>query len=89
MGPMARYLGLILATDGQLDQAIDALREAVDRADTSRTPPWATLARNDLARVLDHRGTARDRAEAREVQSAADREAVRMGMGDLASRCRR
>lgn len=88
MGPMSRYLGLVLATAGQLDAAVDALRDAVDRAHASRTPPWTALARNDLARILRLRGTVNDKGEAEELESVAHADAVRLGMGSLAARCR-
>ena len=88
LGPMARYLGQVLTTCGRIDEAVEAHREAVARAQDSGTLPWATLARNDLARVLRRRGHAGDVNEADQLELVAVGDANRMGMGSLVSRCR-
>jgi tetratricopeptide (TPR) repeat protein len=87
MGPMARYLGQVLATTGRLDEAVEALNEAIERAEASGTVPWATLARHDLAGVLRRRAAGTDLAVAGALEAVAIAEAARLGMGDLARRC--
>jgi DNA-binding SARP family transcriptional activator/tetratricopeptide (TPR) repeat protein len=86
MGPMARYLGQILAATNQLDLAVDSLQEAVERADESGSGPWATLARNDLVTVLRQRNSTGDMNRADDVEAIALATAARLGMGDLSSR---
>jgi len=88
MGPMARYLGQILATSGRLDEAVVALDEAIERAQSSGSAPWATLARRDLVQALRRRGAPGDSTRARELEVTAAREARLLGMGDLSSRSR-
>lgn len=88
MGPMARYLGQVLATSGQLDQAVQALQEAAERADESGSAPWATLTRHDLVNVLHRRDGPGDQERADRLEVTARATAARLGMGDLASRGR-
>lgn len=51
-GSVRTYLGIAAAATGRLDDAVRELRLAVDANDRAGTPPFAALARFELAKVL-------------------------------------
>ena len=65
-GCTMRYLGLLDATLGRLDEAEQRLRRAIEIEQHMEARPWEAYARFDLARVLAERRAGRDQGSARE-----------------------
>jgi DNA-binding CsgD family transcriptional regulator/tetratricopeptide (TPR) repeat protein len=82
-GSVRQYLGLAAAAAGQLDQAVRELRLAITADDAAGTPPYATLARYELARVLARRRRPGDVPEALALAVSASATAARLGMAPL------
>lgn len=82
-GPVDRYLGLIAASEGRLDDAQRHLDAAVRVADRNDLLPWAARARADVANVLAERGRAGDAELAAQTLAAAQRTALEIGLVDL------
>ncbi len=82
LGPVDRYLGLIAAGDGRLDDAQRHLEGAIRIADRNGLLPWAARARADLARVLSVRGRADDDELSVNYLAAARATAGQIGLVD-------
>ncbi len=83
MGSVRRYLGLAAASAGQLDDAVRELRLAIEANDDAGTPPYAALARFELAKVLTRRRRPGDVEEAHALAALASAAAERLGMVPL------
>jgi DNA-binding CsgD family transcriptional regulator len=79
-------LGLAAATTGRLDEAVRYLRAAAEINDRAGLPPFAALARYQLARVLARRRRPGDREEAAALAASAGAIAHRLGMTPLRRR---
>ena len=89
-GSVHRYLGLAAAAAGRLDEAVREFRLAIAANDEAGTPPYAALARFELAKVLARRGRPGRRAEAlRRWRASVTATAEQLGMAPLRHRCRR
>ncbi len=75
LGSVSRALGLLAATQGCLDLAVDHLETALLQHESIASPPLLAWTRIDIARVLDRRGAPGDSARARRLV----RDAVDMG----------
>ncbi|GHE75792.1 hypothetical protein GCM10017786_00800 [Amycolatopsis deserti] len=82
-GSVRRYLGLAAAATGQLDDAVRELRLAVAANDEAGTPPFAALARFQLADALARRRRPGDADEAQALAMSASSAAARLGMSPL------
>ena len=85
IGAVDRYLGLLAATLGQLDDAIGHLAAAIEVNESMGARPFAAHCRHDLAGVLRQRDAAGDRGRADQLDAAARTAAAQLGMA-LASR---
>ncbi|HEY3471771.1 MAG TPA: AAA family ATPase [Amycolatopsis sp.] len=85
-GSVRTYLGLALATSGHLDEAVRELRLGVAANDTAGAPPFAALARFELAKALARRRRPGDLAEAAALAATAIAAAERLGMAPLRRR---
>jgi tetratricopeptide (TPR) repeat protein len=83
VGAVDRYLGLLAATLGRLDDAVQHLDEAVAMNQRMGARPWTAHAQHDLARVLRRRDSAGDRERAAELEAAALVTAHEIGMPAL------
>jgi tetratricopeptide (TPR) repeat protein len=79
-GVVDRYLGLLAATVGRLDDAERHLSSAVALLDAMDARPWKAHAQHDLAEVLTRRGHAEDVARAAHLDREALDAAREMGM---------
>ncbi|SFW85285.1 helix-turn-helix transcriptional regulator [Amycolatopsis australiensis] len=82
-GSVRRYLGLAAASAGRLGEAVRELKLAVAANDEAGTPPYAALARFDLAKVLARRDRPGDAAEALGLAASVSATAARLGMAPL------
>jgi hypothetical protein len=89
VGAADRFLGMLAAADGELDDAIERYRQALGieealgaRALAARTLLW-------LARALTARNRPADAAEAEHVGARVRADADALGMGSLATEARR
>jgi hypothetical protein len=80
VGAVDRYLGLLAATLGRLDDAERHLAAAVRVNDWMEAWPWAAHSRHDLATVLTRRDAPGDWARAQELDGASLATARRLGM---------
>ena len=80
VGAVDRYLGLLAATLGRLDQAEDHLTAAIAFCEQMGARPWVAHCQHDLAGVLRRRGQAGDAAAADALDSDALRTARALGM---------
>ena len=87
VGAVDRYLGLLAATLGRLDDAVRHLDAAVDINEAWGALPWAAHSRHDLAWVLTRRDAPGDRDRAEEAERVALAAATTLGMA-LAGRIR-
>lgn len=79
-GSVEHALGVACLTTGNIDRAIDHLRQAVRANLALEHWPAACLSRNRLAQALFHRAGPTDAIEAAREQAMATREALRLGM---------
>lgn len=82
-GSVRRYLGLAAASGGQLDEAVREFRRAIAVNDDAGTPPFAALARFELAEVLARRRRPNDAEESLALAASASAAAARLGMTPL------
>ena len=82
-GSARRYLGIAAASAGRLDDAVRELQLAVAANDAAGTPPFAALARFELAKVLARRRRPGDVGEALALAASASAAAGRLGMAPL------
>ncbi|GAB3148091.1 AAA family ATPase [Amycolatopsis stemonae] len=82
-GSAHRYLGLAAAALGRLDEAVREFRLAIAANDEAGTPPYAALARFELAKVLARRARPGDVAEALGLAASVSATATRLGMSVL------
>ncbi len=80
VGAVDRYLGLLAATLGRLDDAERHLTAAIEVNEGMGARPWAAHSRHDLAAVLRRRGAAGDEVRAGALDRAARETAVALGM---------
>jgi tetratricopeptide (TPR) repeat protein len=85
VGAVDRYLGLLAATVGRLDDAERHLSAAVDINEGMGARPWTAHSQHDLAQVLWRRDAPGDRARAVDLDKTARATAVELGMA-LAAR---
>jgi hypothetical protein len=83
VGPVDRYLGLISARDGRLDDARSHLLDALTVAERAGMRPWATRVQVDLAAVLLRRNLQDDAERARAYLATAESTARDLGMVGL------
>ena len=85
VGAVDRYLGLVAATLGRLDDAVRHLAAAIEINDRMGARPWTAHCQHDLADVLRRRDAPGDGARAAELDAAALAIALALGMA-LATR---
>jgi tetratricopeptide (TPR) repeat protein len=79
LGAVDRYLGLLAATRGQLDVAIDHLTNAIHVNEQVGARPFVAHSQHDLATVLRRRGTKGDLANADALEAVALQTATAIG----------
>jgi hypothetical protein len=86
MGPVSWMLGLVTATTGALDEAVELLDEAL--ADVTRRdfPAYAALIGYDLAEVLRRRGSGGDGERASQLLATARQQAEQVGATGVVER---
>jgi DNA-binding NarL/FixJ family response regulator len=82
-GSVRGYLGIAAAAAGRLDEAVRELRFAIDANDRAGTPPFAALARFELAKVLARRRRPTDAEEAGALAAAVAHTAETLRMAPL------
>lgn len=87
LGSVRTYLGMAAAATGHLDDAVRELRLGVESNDRAGTPPFAALARYQLAKALARRRRPGDREEALALTASAP--APRLGSHGTAAVGRR
>lgn len=80
VGIVDRYLGLLAATMGRLDDAEGHLAAAIPILDAMGARPWRAHAEHDLAKVLRLRGAPGDAERAAALDRAAVAAASEIGM---------
>jgi DNA-binding NarL/FixJ family response regulator len=83
VGPVGYYLGLVDASCGRLDSAIERLAAAADLAVRGDLGPSVVRTRAALADALGKRGAAGDRERAARLAAMAAADARRLGMQGL------
>lgn len=83
LGSVHSYLGMAAAATGHLDDAVRELRRGVEANDRAGTPPFAALARYELAKVLARRCRPGDTDEALALAASVTDTANRLGMAPL------
>ena len=86
VGAVDRYLGLLAASLGRLDDAARHLEDAVHINERMGARPWTAHSRHDLAAVLRARGEPGDAARAADLDAQALAAARAMGMTVLEAR---
>ena len=79
-GAIDRYLGLLAATLGRLDDAANHLTNAIELNQGMGAGPWTAHCQHDLAVVLRGRDAAGDRGRADELDKEARATALHLGM---------
>ena len=79
-GSVARYLGLLAAAAGSLDDAQRHFEEALVRNEAMGARPWLARAQGDYARLLVARGLAGDAERAAELRERARATALELGV---------
>jgi tetratricopeptide (TPR) repeat protein len=82
-GAVHRYLGLLAATRGRIDDAVTHYRTALAIHDNMRAAGWAARTRFDLGRALLVRPSRTDMEAGRELLEQASRSAIQLGMNRL------
>jgi tetratricopeptide (TPR) repeat protein len=85
-GSASRYLGLLAAQAGDLDQAVAYLEEGLAQNRSMRARPQVVRSYLDLAEALLRRGRAADRDRALDLLARGATEARSLGMPALAAR---
>jgi DNA-binding CsgD family transcriptional regulator len=85
-GSVRTFLGIAAAGAGRLDDAVRELRLGIAADDRAGTPPFAALARFELAKVLARRRRPGDVEEAAALAAAVADTAGRLGMAPLRGR---
>jgi tetratricopeptide (TPR) repeat protein len=85
-GSASRYLGLLAAQAGDLDQAVAYLEEGLAQNRSMRARPQVVRSYLDLAKALLRRGRAADRDRALDLLARGALEARSLGMTALAAR---
>jgi tetratricopeptide (TPR) repeat protein len=85
-GSASRYLGLLAAQAGDLDQAVAYLEEGLAQNRSMRARPQVVRSYLDLAKALLRRGRAVDRDRALDLLARGALEARSLGMTALAAR---
>jgi tetratricopeptide (TPR) repeat protein len=85
-GMVDRYLGLLAATMGQLNDAERHLSDAIRMNEHMGARPWTAHSQHDLSRLLFERNEAGDRDRADELQRKALETARSLGMVALEAR---
>ena len=80
VGAIDRYLGLLAATLGHLDDAVRHLTAAIEINERMGARPWTAHSQHDLADVLLRRNVLDDRQRAGELERAAMATARSLGM---------
>ena len=80
LGALDRYLGLLAATLGRLDDGARHLTDAIEFNERMGARPWTAHCQHDLAVVLRRRNAAGDRWRAEELDRAARATAIQLGM---------
>jgi tetratricopeptide (TPR) repeat protein len=88
VGAVDRYLGLLAATLGRLDEAEEHLADAVGINERMGARPWTAHSEADLALVLRRRGRRGDDERAVALEQAALETADELGMTVLGARLR-
>jgi tetratricopeptide (TPR) repeat protein len=83
LGAVDRYLGLLAANMGRLDEAARHLDDAIELNQRMGARPWAAHSQLDLALVLRQRNRSGDRRRAQELEHAALATAHELGMAAL------
>jgi len=86
LGAVDRYLGLLAATMGRLEDAERHLAEAIRLNERMGARPWTAHSQHDLARLLLLRDASGDRDRAEELERAALETARTLGMSALEAR---
>jgi DNA-binding CsgD family transcriptional regulator len=82
-GSVRTYLGIAAAAAGRLDDAVRELRLGIAADDRAGTPPFAALARLELAKVLARRRRPGDVQEASALAASVADTAGRLSMAPL------
>jgi DNA-binding CsgD family transcriptional regulator len=82
-GSVRTYLGVAAAAAGRLDDAVRELRLGIAADDRAGTPPFAALARFELAKVLARRRRPGDVQEASALAASVADAAGKLGMAPL------
>lgn len=80
VGAVDRYLGLLAATLGRLDDAVRDLTAAIEINEGWGARPWTAHSQHDLAQVLVRRDAPGDRDRAEQLDRAALATATMLGM---------
>ena len=80
VGAVDRYLGLLAATLGDLDDAVRHLTAAIEINERMGARPWTAHSQHDLAEVLLRRNAPEDRQRAADLERAAMAMARSLGM---------
>jgi tetratricopeptide (TPR) repeat protein len=80
VGAVDRYLGLLAAAMGRMDDAVHHLEAAIQLNEQMGARPWAAHCRHDLAQILRRRDALGDRSRAAELEEAAIATARSIGM---------
>jgi tetratricopeptide (TPR) repeat protein len=89
VGAIDRYLGLLAATQGQLDDAERHFNEAIELNERMGATPWVAHSRHDLATVLWQRDGPGDRERAIVELSRAMDIGEKLGMTSLIEKAHR
>jgi tetratricopeptide (TPR) repeat protein len=87
IGCSSRYLGLLTATLGRLDDAERHFEDALAMNTRMGARPWVARTQLDYARMLRKRDAAGDAARARELLQQALATAQEIGMAKVAADC--
>jgi tetratricopeptide (TPR) repeat protein len=82
-GAVARYLGLLAATQGRWADAVRHHEEALETNTRAQAPPWIARSLLDLARVLRGRGRPEDQHRVDDLLAQCEPLARNMGMRSL------
>jgi tetratricopeptide (TPR) repeat protein len=81
-GAVSRYLGLLAATTGRLDDAARHFEQAVAMNAHMGARPWLAATQRDYGRLLLARGRPGDRERGRELLRRADAIYRELGLND-------
>jgi len=86
VGAVDRYLGLLAATAGAIDEAVRHLQDAIALNERIGAVPWAAHTRHDLAQILRRRAAPGDGERAAKLDAHALETARQLGMTALVAR---